>query len=312
MTDSSTLPAPAQTASVFPAEGSAEFERFLSQAREGRILFGANKVGDEAVWDMRVDPHALFAGATGSGKTVAATVPIFAALCCPDVFDLIVVDPKGDLAWTAQFPNATYVTEAEASDCLLQVANVAADRAARADWLDRRERGRLTAREDEDPKYAVEDGQAPRRLLVVLHEFDGRRLSVDARAALGSVSRQPRAVEISLLVSAQRASADSVSIDLRMYLAFRLCLGNVDRNTSVAVLGDGRAVARPNRDPLPRGHAWVESSMGPLRDTVIHVLYLPMETQPSPWDSSLRLEGAEERAARHQAFRGDGNDGVPL
>lgn len=295
---------------VFPPEGSAEFERFLSMARDGRIVFGTNSAGEEAIWDLRWEPHALIAGATGSGKSAAATLPVFAALCCPDVFDLIVIDRTGDLAWTAQFPNARHVTDlGEASDCIEQLRE---ELGRRIDLNNRRGEPNLELLRvmyTRNSELAAQDGPAPKRILLVLNDFDERSLPDCAQADLLRIAQLSRAVEINFLVTAQRPTGGCISTHLRAQLTFRLCFGNVDPATSIALLGDERAAVRSSMyDPLARGHAWMNSYRAP-RDPVIHVPYLPMQTRQSPWDSSIQLEGAEQRALRRQPVRGD--DGAP-
>ncbi|MDH6284303.1 FtsK/SpoIIIE domain-containing protein [Prescottella agglutinans] len=301
--------APAHLA--FPPEGSAEFERFLSMARDGRIPLGTIDDGAEAVWDTQVEAHALLAGATGSGKTAAATLPIFAALCCPDVFDLIVVEPTGEFAWTAQFSNVRQITDLdEASACIETLRNELSDR---HELIKRRQEPNLKLLRDmyaRNPELEAEDGPAPKRLLVVLHDFDVRGLTEEAKAALLDVSRLSRAVEVNLLVTVQQPTSSILSTQLRNMLPFRLCFGNVDKPSSIATLGHDRAATGGSGGPAPRGRAWLCSGRTPQPDPVVQVPFLPMTTQPSPWDSSIELEGAEERATHHQPVSGDTNDGA--
>lgn len=97
-----------------------------------------------------------------------------------------------------------------------------------------------------------------------------------------------------------------MSHELMEKLGLRLCFRNVDRATSIVVLGHDRAANDGEDGPLPYGQAWKYSELYPLNDPIFHVPYLPMKTQPSPWDSSVELEGAEERALRHQGVSGGG------
>ena len=292
----------------FPPEGSAESERFLSMARDGRIVFGTNSAGEEAIWDLREEPSALIAGVTGSGKSAAATLPIFAAVCCPDMFDLIVVDSTDEFAWTAQFLNVRHITGLNAASyCVKELGKELSGRQA---LLTRRQERNLKSLREMyavRPKCEAEDGPAPKRLLVVLNDFDAGSMTDAANAVLEALSRFSRAVEINLLVTVQRPTG--MSPHLRNQLSFRLCLGAIDRDSSRALSFTDAAVEATLQGALgPRGRAWVGSARLELRFPAIRVPYLPMTTKSSPWDSAVELEGAEERALRRQMTRGDARE----
>ena len=61
---------------TFPVDGSADFNRFLDLARQGRILFGPKRRGGEVIWDLAQFPHGLIGGQTGAGKALDNDTPI--------------------------------------------------------------------------------------------------------------------------------------------------------------------------------------------------------------------------------------------
>ncbi|GBF17532.1 hypothetical protein Br6_04938 [Rhodococcus sp. Br-6] len=312
MPHSATVPPSDLAPAAFPAEGSPELARFLSLARDGRIVFGANSAGEEAIWDMQIDAHALLTGSAAGGKTVAATLPIFAALCCPDVFDLIVADPHGELTWVAQFPNARHLTsEGEMDDC---IEHLSRELNNRHELLRQRDAPNLAILRDmytAHPERAAEDGPAPKRLLVVI-DIATYELSSTTHAHLERIAALSRATEINLLLTAQDC-ARSVSTTLRSRLGFWLIFGTLfNRAALLRLLGaeaEGVEDAHWRGALGPRGHAWARTNAEPLHDPVIAVQYLPATTGPSPWDRSIELEGARERAARRQPPSGGDRGG---
>ena len=72
---------------------SKEFQRSPSKLT---VAIGKNIMGKAVVTDMKILPHILIAGATGSGKTVCINSLITSILfkASPDEVKLIMIDPK--------------------------------------------------------------------------------------------------------------------------------------------------------------------------------------------------------------------------
>ncbi|WP_458683345.1 hypothetical protein [Prescottella equi] len=252
-------------------------------------MFGANSAGEEAIWDMQIDTHALLTGSAAGGKTVAATVPIFAALCCPDLFDLIIVDPTDEYTWAAQFPNTRRLTSAgEVNDC---IEHLSRELNNRHELLRQRNAPNLAILRDMYTAHlerAAEDGPAPKRLLGVFDDIASFDLTETANAHL--------------LLTTQNC-ARSVSTTLSSRLGFWLIVGTHFNLPSLRrFLGTlrtrqfERETAHQYKSGAlgPRGHAWARANAEPLHNPVIAVRYLPATTRPSPWERSIELKGARD------------------
>ncbi|MFT0762575.1 FtsK/SpoIIIE domain-containing protein [Actinomyces sp. F1_1611] len=196
-------------------------------------------------------PHALLAGATGSGKTVALQTWLWslAIHVPPSSLRLILIDYKGG-AGLQPLLTLPHVEVA--------VSDLEVDRVA---WVIRRLRLLLQERKVQlraagyadlrQWEAAHQEGLAPlapARFLVVIDEFQA--LAEDQAELLGAFTRlatQGRSLGLHLLVATQRPG-HAISADLRAAIDLRIGLRFAEVADSVAILGDGRGAELP-RNP---------------------------------------------------------------
>ena len=293
---------------AFPREGTSEFDRFCNLARQGKILFGPRRRGGEVIWDMNSIPHALIGGQTGAGKSFALGLPLFAVIYQPDYLEAIVCDPKRmDFTWTREFPNVMKfgATDEAILDCIQYAAEQMDYRQARNERRGVRNLQQLRDLYAEHPEFEEEDGPAPKRLLVFFDEIadylakgankDLEELKDAAKAMLEKLARLARALEINLVTAAQKPGADIISTQLRSQLGFRLCVGQVDPDTSRQIILDNHGTMF-GPGFVPKGQFWAHDSKDGYR--MGQTMYLPNDTEPCPWDKTITLDGAKDLARR--------------
>lgn len=203
---------------------------------------------DPAVFSLdirQMGPHALLAGGTGSGKSVALLSWLW-SLCLhvpPSSLRLLLIDYKGGagLGKLAALPHVEkFVTDLEPSETA---------------WVLRRLKGALQKRKRELQRAGFADlseweaggdaGPAPPRLLVVIDEF--QTLGEEHPQLLDAVTRlaaQGRSLGLHLLLATQRPG-HTVNANLRATLDLRVALYCTEAADSIAIRGDDKAAALP-------------------------------------------------------------------
>lgn len=293
---------------AFPREQTPQFDRFCALAREGKILFGPRRRGGEVIWDMTQIPHALIGGQTGAGKSFALGLPLFAVIYQPDHLEAIVCDPKRmDFTWTREFPNVMRfgATDEAILECIEYAAQQMDDRQNLNDRRGVRDLQQLRNLYAKHPEFEAEDGPAPKRLLLFFDEIadylakgankDLEELKDAAKAMLEKLARLARALEINLVTAAQKPGADIISTQLRSQLGFRLCVGQVDPDTSRQIILDNHGTMF-GPGAVPKGKFWAYDSKDGYR--MGQTMYLPNDDEPCPWDNSVILDGAKNLSRR--------------
>lgn len=199
-----------------------------------RLPFGTDEHGDQVVWDMKLHPHALIAGGTGSGKTVTLRALIQAAVARG--FVVICIDPKriemaGLRGWPGVRVVATGTTHMIAAVTLL------------ADIMD----DRYKAIEDGD----VDENDLPPVLVVIdeAREFIDRANAHWKANKTGSGQEHPvierwrsmarlgRSGRIHLLVGIQRPDAKVIGGEARDNYGFRVALGSMSPEGAKMMFG---------------------------------------------------------------------------
>ncbi|SJM61213.1 FtsK/SpoIIIE family protein [Actinomycetales bacterium JB111] len=194
---------------------------------------------------VRDGPHALLAGATGSGKSEAlmAWLTALAASAPPDLLGLVLVDYKGGSAFAplGELPHvAAVLTDLDPSGTTRALASLTAE-------LRRREEV-LAAAGAKDIADLHARGERMARLVIVVDEF--RALADEHPALLADLVRlaaQGRSLGLHLVLATQRP-AGIVSADVRANVALRLCLRVLDPADSRDVIGEPTAAHLP---PVP-------------------------------------------------------------
>ena len=283
-----TTTAPLPTIHIFPEPGTTEFEELNQRARQGEFVFGPREGGGQLVWKMKETPHGLFGGKTGSGKSVALSVPLFFGLYNPDLVELIVCEPKNtDFAWTPEFPNVIQfaTTDTEIAAAITRAEEEMDRRQSLLREIGGRDIDQLRAKMAANPQLVEEYGPPPRHLILLVDEIaeflahsadkDLEELKDEARADLEKIGRLGRALGVNLVVTTQRAGAKPLSTQLRSQLGFRLGVGPLDQYESEQILQSGHGTRFPESD-TPKGRAWGYDPKGGYQ--MAQVMFLADET----------------------------------
>lgn len=199
----------------------------------GWFLLGVGEGDRRLGWDLTTAPHALFTGATGTGKTSAILHVIVQAACAG--YRVWALDPKesefhlleGRVERVARGLDECWVA-------LIDAEQVMRDRQALM-----RERGVRNWAEVPDlaPMLVVVD-EAFDLLAAGVRDKERKGVRDEAADALGSLARLGRAPGVHLLAAAQRPDARVLSGELRNNLRARLLLGEALR-AEVQMVLDG-------------------------------------------------------------------------
>lgn len=289
---------------VFPQPGTDEFKRVNDQARKGKFILGPQMGGGDLMWDINSVPHGLVGGRTNSGKSVLLSNILFYGLHNPDMFEFFVCDPKRtDFTWTPEFPNVTRFA-ARSEDIVAAISAARQEMDRRQSLLGRvgvRNVGQLRELYKKRPDLEEKYGPAPKRLVLFFDELaqflskssdsDLEELKDEARSDLESIGLLARAMWVHVIAAAQKPSAKVISSQLLEQLEFRVCVGPVNIYTSQQIMGSDHGTRFPSGGS-PKGRAWAYDSKDGYR--MAQGYYLPDESGPLPWDSTVHAEGFKD------------------
>ncbi|GBF17534.1 DNA translocase FtsK [Rhodococcus sp. Br-6] len=298
----------------FPENGTPMFDEMIDKFRDGKIYIGPQKGGGTFYWDLNKCAHGLVGGRTGAGKSVALDIILFLTLWCRDTAEIIVCDPKRtDFTWTPEFPSVIRFA-AGAIEIADAVGYVRAEMDRRQTILNKRGVRNLRYLRklyEECPELEVEDGPAPKRLILFFDELanfwmksdneDIEGQKVTARSQMEELGQLARALEINMIIAAQKPDKDRMSTQLKEMCEFRLCVGPVNEYTSKQILDSNHGTRFPE-EGTPKGRAWATTSE--LGFQVVQVPYLPNATEQCPWDPSLTITGSKDRLRAQLAESG--------
>jgi hypothetical protein len=302
------------TAIPFPNSSDEQHDELVRHFRQGRIILGPKKGGGWFMWNLNKVPHGLIGGRTGSGKSVLLDNILYLILLNRDMSSIVVCDPKmTDFTWTREYPNVIRFAAGVEEICTA-IDLVYAEMQRRQRLLNRRgvrNIGYLRDLYAEHPEYLAEDGgKVPERIFLLFDEIanflgassnkDLEELKDDARTKLESIGQLARAMEINMIVAAQKPEAKYVSTQLKQMMELRVCVGPVDEYTSRQILESTHGTRFG--EGTPKGRAWASTSE--QGHQVVQVPYLPSATEPAPWDPSITIEGSRERLAADLSAHG--------
>ncbi|MEZ5157585.1 MAG: FtsK/SpoIIIE domain-containing protein [Candidatus Nanopelagicales bacterium] len=282
---------------AFPENGTPLFEEMVEKFRDGKIFIGPQKGGGTFYWDLNKVAHGLIGGRTGAGKSVSLDIILFLTLWCSDVAEIIVCDPKRtDFTWTPEFPSVIRFA-AGALEIVDAVGYVRQEMDRRQTILNKRGVRNLRYLRKlyaEHPEFEAEDGPAPKRLILFFDELanfwmksdneDIEAQKVTARTQMEELGQLARALEINMILAAQKPDKDRMSTQLKEMCEFRLCVGPVNEYTSKQILDTNHGTRFPE-EGTPKGRAWATTSELGFR--VVQVPYLPNSTEDAPWPASV-------------------------
>lgn len=295
----------------FPDIGSEEFLRQEALARQGIITLGPAKGGTHAVLDFNTVPHCLFGGNTGTGKSVALTIVLFWALWLPDVYELLVADPKlTDFPFTEEFPNVQFASKPSEITNLVGYAKKAMQQ--KQQLLSQHGVEKIEYLHEMAARGEIPAEDAPRRTLLFFDEMaaflnpskneEVMVLQEAARADLEQIMMLGRAPWVNTVGAAQKPSDKNLGTQIRELMGGKVGVGYMKANMSEQVLGDTRA-AQLSRKNTPRGRAWV--LMEGREDRLTQTYYLPKRDETVTWaDGQPHREGVVDIIRRRLAATG--------
>lgn len=297
---------------MFPKPGSADFAEVMNLASGGVLRLGLAADGEHLDWDLNAQPHGIFAGVPGCGKTTTLSTVVAYGLALPDEFEVIVCDPKQlELDWSApHLPADRYAVTAVETHRAVHLAHqqMATTRSVfeatgSANLLELREKFRAA------PALEETYGAAPKRILLVI---DGLPQVLDAvfadpqwqdvvaatRTYLENISELGGESGVSLVCSAQRLDRNTLGPVLRGMDCLRVGIGRLDEYCSAMLFG---STARPPQITagMHTGRAVAQDLHG-YREAQLY--YLPTLTDPELDPPFLR----EPRALDVASYRSDG------
>lgn len=230
-------------------------------------------------------------------NSVSLDIILFLTLWCSDVTEIIVCDPKRtDFTWTPEFPSVIRFA-AGALEIVDAVGYVRQEMDRRQTILNKRGVRNLRYLRKlyaEHPEFEAEDGPAPKRLILFFDELanfwmksdneDIEAQKVTARTQMEELGQLARALEINMILAAQKPDKDRMSTQLKEMCEFRLCVGPVNEYTSKQILDTNHGTRFPE-EGTPKGRAWATTSELGFR--VVQVPYLPNSTEDAPWPASV-------------------------
>ncbi|WP_420879107.1 FtsK/SpoIIIE domain-containing protein [Rhodococcus sp. (in: high G+C Gram-positive bacteria)] len=289
---------------AFPTPETPEFDEAIRLARRGILRFGPQKGGGWIDWDLNETPHGLIGGKTGQGKSVALSIVLFYAMVLPDVYEVIVCDPKRtDFTWTPEFPSVVRfaATDTEIVAAVGLAKQSMDERQTMLNKLQIRKLQWVRDRYATDRELEQAHGPVPKRLILFFDEIadflakgansDVEELKDEARADLESIARLGRAIEVNIIAAAQKPDAKIISTQLRSQLGFRLGVGPLDQYESQQILNSDHGTRFPESG-TPKGRAWAYDTKNGYRQTQVY--FLPDDSMVCPWDPSVTLVGAKD------------------
>lgn len=295
----------------FPAEGTEECRRWHEEFQAGRIIIGPAKGGYEVVIDLNTTPHTLVGGSTGKGKSVLLTLILYGVLMNPHMFDLIVVDPKvTDFTWASGYPNVRKyaVTDVrrlpeEILDVTQYTVRAMSARQALLQEHGVENLGELRRGIRNGNITGITLDEVPKRLIVFFDEGgaaftpvkdpDLKEFQDRARTNMEQLGMLARAMEINVVMAAQKPSAENIGTAMRAMMGNAIAVGQLRSAESQQVLGN--VLATRGLDGAPRGRGWYVNDLG--QELLFQSYYLPKRDAPDNENPTVTLSGVQERVA---------------
>ena len=253
-----------------------ESRSFAASRADLPLALGKDLHGESYVADLARMPHALIAGATGSGKSVCLNTIITSLVYrhTPETLRLLLIDPKMvELSTYADLPHLRHPVVTDPKDaagvlkwCVMEMerryALLSANGVRSIGEFNRRVRKDVPLRradpagEEGDPdRWIYDDGILPFIVLVV-DELADLMMSVQSEIEkpLTLLAQKARAIGLHLIVATQRPSVNVVTglikANFPCRMAFRVASKTdsrtiLDQNGADALLGDGDMLFLP-------------------------------------------------------------------
>ena len=294
-----------------------ESERFQSSPSLLTLALGKDIHGEPIVNDLRVMPHLLIAGTTGSGKSVAINALITSILfkARPDEVKLILIDPKmvelevyEDLPhlWTKIIIDPKKAANAlkwavnemeERFQTLSDFGQVRNAEQYNAAIRDPEAVARVRAQHPDDPDLKLE---AMPLILIVIDELADLMMTSpkEVEESIVRLAQKARAVGIHIVVATQRPSVDILTGVIKANLPSRIAFkvsSKIDSRVILDVNGAERLLGRgdmlflaPGTSRLTRVHGAYVS----IQETAGLVKFLKKQAKPH-YDDEITKDRTE-------------------
>jgi len=219
-----------------------ESQQFKQVGSKLTIALGRDAAGDVAVADLARMPHALIAGATGSGKSVAINSIILTLLInnSPDELRMILVDPKRvELNGYNNLPHLLAPVITEPKDTVNALAWCVGEMERRYKLfanLGKRNIDQYNAEPD------LGEGRMP-YIVIVIDELADLMLVAarEVEASIVRLAQMARAVGIHLIVATQRPSVDVITGLIKANIPTRIAFAVASQVDSRTILDSAGA-----------------------------------------------------------------------
>ena len=309
------------------------------------LALGKDLTGNPFVADLAAMPHALIAGATGSGKSVCLNTIITSLVYRhgPDRLRFLLIDPKMvELSAYADLPHLRHAVVTDPRDAAgaLKWAVLEMERRygllsangvrSVQEFNERVERGNRMklavpdGPEEVDESWVYDQGPLP-WIVVVVDELADLMMTVQAEVEkpLTQLAQKARAIGIHLLVATQRPSVNVITglikANFPCRIAFRVASKTdsrtiLDQNGADSLLGSGDMLFLPpgKSEPVRMQGAFIstdetETLMGWYREQAdtLEALKARVTSEEGDILEAVKALEAEDGAGGDSAIRGD-------
>lgn len=207
--------------------------------------------GGEIVWDVKSSPHALIAGKSGGGKSVAQRNIVFHTIQHNDKWCFLGVDPKKvELKPYKKYKNTVLGIGTTLED-MVEIIRYAKEEMMR----------RYETMEELEVNHFEDLPEPPRAILLMVDEAymlmapegnktdqgkENDQLHGEASILIGEIARLGRAAGVHLVLAMQRPDAVVLKGEIKNNLEVRIAAGRLDATPSSMVLDNGLATRVPN------------------------------------------------------------------
>lgn len=291
VTSSARLPQPLR----FPTPGTAAFTEALRRAKGGVLRLGETIDGGHLDWNLNEQPHGLFAGRTGSGKTIALNAVVSYGLALPEAFEVLICDPKYlELDWAAQYLGAdSYAMTAVETHRVAQLAHrrMEATRSA-LEAVGAANLGELGEKLRAAPDLEAVYGPAPKRTLLVIDGLppllaatyadpQWEEVATETRTYLEGIVKFGGDAGISLIWSAQVLDRKILGPVLHGMDGLRVGIGSLDEYNLHMLFGPAGTPAGV-KERMHWGRAAVRDRDGDREATLYYLPAAPADTETVP------------------------------
>ncbi len=261
------------------------------------ILLGKTVSGEDVTCELAKWPHAIIAGATGSGKSVCINTLIMSILmnARPDEIKLILIDPKKvELTPYAKLPHMIAPVITEAHGAYAALSWLVKEMQHRYEILKQLGLRNITAFNNRKPNHELEESlsfEVPNKMpmiVCIIDEFADLMMtsSSDLETPIARIAQMARAVGIHLILATQRPSREVITGIIKANFPTRIAFKVasrvnsqiiLDENGAESLLGNGDALF------LPPGTSQLIRSQGAyIRDEDINRVISYIADQAGP------------------------------